>query len=158
MRKRVAVALCATAALGLTGGSAFAGEMTGNGKWIAGSEEAAIHGKSECAYSGQNDEFHLFPNEGWPRTVVGGHVGVPGFALQPHGRAWIVDRLVDLGACRGQPPFPAQARRGVGRVVLGKPCGPRPGPSCGRERPPSGRRPLIGPGENRRVSDWSRAW
>ena len=34
MRKRVAVALCAAAALGLTGGSAFAGEMTGNGKWI----------------------------------------------------------------------------------------------------------------------------
>lgn len=97
MRKRVAVALCAAAALGLTGGSAFAGEMTGNGKWIAGSEEAAIHGKSECAYSGQNDEFHLFPNEGWPRTqswgqiiaeaapVVGGHVGVPGFACNPTG-------------------------------------------------------------------------
>jgi hypothetical protein len=97
MRKRVAVALCATAALGLTGSSAFAGEITGNGKWIAGSEEASLHGKSECAFSGQNDEFHLFPDEDWPRTqswgqiiagaapVVGGHVGVPGVACNPTG-------------------------------------------------------------------------
>jgi hypothetical protein len=97
MRKRFAVALCAIAALGLTGGSALAGEITGNGKWIAGSEEAPLNGLSECAFSGQNDEFHLFPNEGWPRTqswgqnvsaetpVVGGHVGVPGFACNPTG-------------------------------------------------------------------------
>lgn len=97
MRKRIAVALCSIAALGLTGGSAFAGEITGNGNWIAGSEAAPLHGKSECAFSGQNDEFHLFPNQGWPRTqswgqeirgaapVVGGHVGVPGFACNPTG-------------------------------------------------------------------------
>jgi hypothetical protein len=97
LSKRLAVALCATAALGLTGGSALAGEITGNGKWIAGSEEAPLHGKSECAFSGQNDEFHLFPNEGWPRTQswgqvikegptpVGGHVGVPGVACNPTG-------------------------------------------------------------------------
>jgi hypothetical protein len=38
MRKRLAVVFCAIAVLGLTGGSAFAGEITGNGKWIAGSE------------------------------------------------------------------------------------------------------------------------
>jgi hypothetical protein len=92
MRKRFAVALCATAALTLTGGSAFAGEITGNGKWIAGSEEASLHGKSECAFSGQNDEFHLFPNEDWPRTQSWGQIargaqgalgGVPGFACNP---------------------------------------------------------------------------
>jgi hypothetical protein len=97
MRKRLAVALCAAAALGLTSGSAFAGEITGNGKWIAGSEEAPLHGNSECAFSGQNDEFHLFPDEDWPRTQswgqiiregappVGGHVGVPGVACNPTG-------------------------------------------------------------------------
>lgn len=97
MRKRLAVALCSIAVLGLTGGSAFAGEITGNGKWIAGSEAAPLHGASECAFSGQNDEFHLFPNQGWPRTqswgqeirgavpVIGGHVGVPGFACNPKG-------------------------------------------------------------------------
>jgi hypothetical protein len=97
MRKRLAVALCATAALGLTGGSAFAGEITGNGKWIAGDPEAPLHGQSECAFSGQNDEFHLFPNQGWPRTqswgqnvresvpIVGGGAGVPGFACNPSG-------------------------------------------------------------------------
>jgi hypothetical protein len=97
VRKRFAVALCSIAALSLSGGSAFAGEITGKGKWIAGSEEAPINGRSECAYSGQNDEFHLFPNQGWPRTqswgqeirgaapVVGGHVGVPGIACNPTG-------------------------------------------------------------------------
>ena len=47
--------------------------------------------------AGLVDEFHLFPNEGWPRTqswgqniaeaapVVRGHVGVPGFACNPTG-------------------------------------------------------------------------
>jgi len=42
-------------ALGLSG-TAFAGEITGNGKWIAGSEEAPLHGKSACAYSGREDD------------------------------------------------------------------------------------------------------
>jgi hypothetical protein len=36
--------------------TAVAGEITGNGKWIAGSEEAPLNGKSECAYSGREDE------------------------------------------------------------------------------------------------------
>ena len=34
----------------------YAGEITGNGKWIAGSEDAPLNGKSECAYSGREDE------------------------------------------------------------------------------------------------------
>jgi hypothetical protein len=91
-RKRLAAAACAVALAGLTAGSAFAGEITGNGRWIAGSEEAPLNGKSECAFSGQNDEFHLFPNEDWPRTqswgqiartLEGGHRGAPGFACNP---------------------------------------------------------------------------
>ena len=92
MRKKgFAAALCAVAVLGLSAGPAVGGEITGNGKWIAGSEEAPLHGKSECAFSGQNDEFHLFPDEDWPRTQSWGvdfasqgvHVGVPGFACNP---------------------------------------------------------------------------
>jgi hypothetical protein len=35
---------------------AIAGEITGNGKWIAGSPDAPLNGKSICAYSGQEDE------------------------------------------------------------------------------------------------------
>jgi hypothetical protein len=33
----------------------IAGEITGNGKWIAGSPDAPLNGKSECAYSGRED-------------------------------------------------------------------------------------------------------
>ena len=42
-------------AVGLSS-TAVAGEITGNGKWIAGSEEAPLKGKSECAYSGREDD------------------------------------------------------------------------------------------------------
>jgi len=35
---------------------AVAGEITGNGKWIAGGEFAPLNGKSACAYSGREDE------------------------------------------------------------------------------------------------------
>jgi hypothetical protein len=96
MRQKLVTAVCVLALAGLSAGPALAGEITGNGKWIAGSEEAPLNGKSECAFSGQNDEFHLFPNEEWPRTQswgqnVRGAVqagepapgGVPGFACNP---------------------------------------------------------------------------
>jgi hypothetical protein len=36
--------------------NAVAGEITGNGKWIAGDEDAPLKGKSDCAYSGREDE------------------------------------------------------------------------------------------------------
>ena len=42
-------------AVGLSS-TVVAGEITGNGKWIAGSEEAPLHGKSACAYSGREDD------------------------------------------------------------------------------------------------------
>jgi hypothetical protein len=91
MKKRLAAAMCAVIVACLGVGPASAGEITGNGKWIAGSEGAPLHGKSECAYSGQNDEFHLFPNQDWPRTQSwgsdfasqGAREGVPGFACNP---------------------------------------------------------------------------
>jgi hypothetical protein len=90
----LATAVCVVAVAGLTAAPAFAGEITGNGKWIAGSEEAPLHGKSECAYSGQNDEYVLgdpsAPRaQSWGHVVtefvpvVGGGAGVPGVACNP---------------------------------------------------------------------------
>ena len=59
LRRVLAVAACTAAVVGVGAGSAFAGEITGNGKWIAGSETAPLKGKSECAYSGLNDNYVL---------------------------------------------------------------------------------------------------
>jgi hypothetical protein len=90
MRKKFAAVVCAAALAGLSAGSALGGEITGNGKWIAGSEEAPLNGKSECAFSGQNDEFVL-GDESAPRAQSWGQVvkafgplgGVPGEACNP---------------------------------------------------------------------------
>jgi hypothetical protein len=49
-KARLAIALGAVAALlSISGGTVFAGEVTGNGKLIT------VHGRSDCAYSGQED-------------------------------------------------------------------------------------------------------
>jgi len=79
-------------------GSAFAGEVTGNGRYIAGSDTAPLNGKSSCAYSGLNDNY-VFGNplpdaDGFTRTqsygqvvrqlpVKGQGTGVPGTACNP---------------------------------------------------------------------------
>ena len=85
VRRLVAVAGCVVAVVGVGAGSAFAGEITGNGKWIAGSETAPLHGKSECAYSGQNDNWQLgnpVPDaDGFSRTQSWGQVGQEGRAF-----------------------------------------------------------------------------
>jgi hypothetical protein len=94
--KKVGVAVVAAAALATVGaGSAFAGEITGSGKWIAGSESAPLKGKSDCAYSGLNDNYVLgnpVPDaDGFTRTQSWGQVirnagplgGVPGSACNP---------------------------------------------------------------------------
>jgi hypothetical protein len=47
----LAVALCAVAVAAVGAGSAFAGEVTGNGKPTAG----PAHANSICTFSGQND-------------------------------------------------------------------------------------------------------
>jgi hypothetical protein len=96
MRRIFAVLACTAAVVGVGAGSALAGEITGNGKWIAGSDDAALHGKSECAYSGVNDNFVLgnpVPDaDGFTRTQSWGQVarqthgalgGVPGTACNP---------------------------------------------------------------------------
>ena len=94
--KKVGVAVFAVTALATVGvSSAFAGEITGNGKWIAGSESAPLKGKSACAYSGVNDNYVLgnpVPDaDGFTRTQSWGQVirnagplgGVPGTACNP---------------------------------------------------------------------------
>ena len=58
--KAVCAAVFVAAAFAAVGvGSASAGEITGSGKWIAGSEGAPLKGKSDCAYSGLNDNYVL---------------------------------------------------------------------------------------------------
>ena len=95
LKSLVAAALCAVAVAVTGAGSAFAGEINGNGKWIAGSESAPLKGKSDCAYSGLNDNYVLgnpLPDEdGFTRTQSWGQVirnagplgGVPGTACNP---------------------------------------------------------------------------
>jgi hypothetical protein len=58
-RSRVAVAFCTAAVAAVGAGAALAGESTGNGRYINGSDSAPLHGKSACAYSGQNPEALL---------------------------------------------------------------------------------------------------
>jgi hypothetical protein len=81
-KRLLVTAACSLAVAAVGAGSAFAGEITGNGKWIAGSETAPLRGKSECAYSGRNDNSVLgneLPDEdGFTRTQSWGQVGREG--------------------------------------------------------------------------------
>ena len=87
--KAVCAAVFVAAAFAAVGvGSASAGEMTGSGKWIAGSESAPLKGKSDCAYSGLNDNYVFGtagpgnPDEdGFTRTQNWGQVGQAGRAF-----------------------------------------------------------------------------
>ena len=90
-RSLLAAALSAAAVTGIGANAALAGEITGNGKWIAGTEEAPLNGRSECAYSGQNDEFVLGVAGDHGRTQSWGQIiryagplgGGPGEACNP---------------------------------------------------------------------------
>ena len=57
--KHLGIGLLATLIIGSN--AALAGEITGNGKWIAGSPDAPLNGKSACAYSGQEDLQYTDP-------------------------------------------------------------------------------------------------
>jgi hypothetical protein len=52
VRRMLAVAACTAAVVGVGAGSAFAGEITGNGKPTG----APDHANSICVFSGQNDD------------------------------------------------------------------------------------------------------
>ena len=51
------VVLAAVALAAVGAGAALAGEVTGSGTYIAGSDTAPLHGASDCAYSGLNDNY-----------------------------------------------------------------------------------------------------
>ena len=62
-KRRLWTAAVCAAVVGLTAGSAFAGEVTGNGKDTAG----PAHANSICVFSGQNDDpLGLDPENGPP--------------------------------------------------------------------------------------------
>jgi hypothetical protein len=54
--KQVGLVVCATSSLYFCADAARAGEITGNGDWIAGDPDAPLNGNSECAYSGREDD------------------------------------------------------------------------------------------------------
>ena len=94
IKSLIVAVLCGVLVAAVGASSALAGEITGNAKWIAGSEEAPLKGHSSCAYSGQNDEFVLGDEsaartQSWGQNVsastpvVGGGAGIPGFACNP---------------------------------------------------------------------------
>lgn len=56
MIKKSCLALTACASMLFLSANSLAGEITGNGKWIAGDPDAPLNGKSECAYSGREDD------------------------------------------------------------------------------------------------------
>lgn len=66
VRKSVRLVVSAALILGLFTNMAVAGEITGSGKWIAGSPEAPLKGKSVCAFSGHQDD----PDEPGFRVAV----------------------------------------------------------------------------------------
>jgi hypothetical protein len=89
-KKAFAAALCAAAFTGLSAGSALAGEITGTGeslkiedsKWGTG-----LHARSECAFSGLNDDNlptdAIAQSFGQIIKVAGPLGGVPGEACNP---------------------------------------------------------------------------
>ncbi|MEO8437084.1 MAG: hypothetical protein ABI562_01400 [Chloroflexota bacterium] len=80
MVRRVFAAVCAAALIASIGASAvLGGEITGNGKVLK-TDTGGLHGRSACAFSGQEDLQYLDAN-GNPLAVP--HKGVPG-----HAQSW----------------------------------------------------------------------
>ena len=76
---RLVLALTGMIALfAFSAGAGFAGEMTGSGKYIAGSEAAPLHGNSPCAFSGLNDNYvlgnDLPDDDGFTKNQNWGHL------------------------------------------------------------------------------------
>lgn len=83
--RRIATALCGAALLlSLGAGAVFAGEITGTGRSLkildGGKWGTFLHARSECAFSGQEDDQYL-DAAGNPREVV--VRGEPG-----HAQSW----------------------------------------------------------------------
>jgi len=106
-RSLLIVALAALMVMAFGASAALAGEITGNGTplWTVGGvedEHHEIHGKSLCAFSGQNDGYHLESQahdefdalqrtQSWGqipnfirKQLRAGGVEYPGFLCNPH--------------------------------------------------------------------------
>jgi|SRR5215208_935430 hypothetical protein len=100
MRKKSAALFCAAVFAGLSASSAFAGEITGNGKPTAGPS----HANSICVFSGKNDD---------PTAPLSGGPNGPGGPSQSYGqenRLGLIDPHVfnPGAACRGGSNFARQ--------------------------------------------------
>jgi len=75
MKSWLVAALCAVVFAAMSAGSAFAGEVTGNGKETG----AVANANSICAYSGQNDRVvGEGPTDTRVQTPAEGPPGAPG--------------------------------------------------------------------------------
>ena len=94
-RAVVGSAVCVTALVGFGAGPASAGEITGNGDSLQIAPHT-LQGKSECAFSGLNDEYYVLHDLTASRTQTFPQYkrdfepdlppGTPGYACNPHGR------------------------------------------------------------------------
>lgn len=75
LTRNVGVAVSGAALLlSLSASAALGGDITGNGKYIAGSDAAPLMGASSCAYSGLNDEYYIHGDTSYPRTQSWGQL------------------------------------------------------------------------------------
>ena len=99
MRRVLAVASCAVAVVALSAGSAFAGEITGNGKPTQG----PAHANSICVFSGQNDD---------PGAPIISAEPIPEAPNGPGGRSQSYGQDVRLGLLNPSIVTPGQSCRG----------------------------------------------
>ena len=105
-RTLLGAAICAASIVGAGASTTSAGEITGNGRYIHGTADDPLPGKSICAYSGQNDERQL-GDESAPRVQSWGQDvkaavsagfpppgGVPGTACNASGKSACVESEV----------------------------------------------------------------
>jgi hypothetical protein len=97
-KRMLALLACAGALTGVAASGASAGEVNPPHGYIAGSDDAPLNGKSDCAFSGLNDNY-VFGNplpdsDGFTRTQSYGQavkngakdfVPSPGVACNPSG-------------------------------------------------------------------------
>ena len=96
---RLGAAVAAVAlVLSLTASAALAGEITGNGKVLK-NPDGTLNGRSECAFSGQEDLQYL---DASGKPLATPHKGVPG-----HAQSWgQIPKVV-------RDSFPAEMHPGI---------------------------------------------
>lgn len=91
-KRLLAVAVSAVAVMAPGASTALAGDITGKpgaSKYIAGNDDAPLNGRSDCAFSGLNDEYYILGDTSAPRVQTpkdGPFPGVAGYACNPEGK------------------------------------------------------------------------